>query len=169
MSDVGGSGATPASRFVANAYNRVPRHVWACPAYDDNSNVNVYTSTDATWAEANGGTGNKAGYVFATPGIVCAGITARSVNSAATGQTGTGLGYDSVTSGKSLVVSYGTNGYIQAPGNPEAVEQAPGYHYLAMILAIIGGGTGTWYADIGRFGGQAADMPTTFIYGWILQ
>lgn len=163
MSDVGGSGATAASRFVANAYNRVPRSLWACPGYTDGNNLSSYSVTSTTCAAVNGGTGATAGFVVAVPTDVE--VRGQMYGASSGGVVLIGaIGLDTSTSpqAESIVTATLT---VTVPLSASGSVSA-GYHYSTLCGYASGAGTLTVYSDDSRRG-HSADPALTFMRGLI--
>lgn len=162
--DVGGSGATPAQRFVASAFNLVRKSIHSCPGYVDGNNDTSYTTTSTTLVEANGGINSRAGFLLAVPGTIEVGVAA--FISGGTNLGLVGLGIDSVSNASVICGAVGAATF--AASRRYAAGLAAGYHYAALLIVSINGQTQTFYSDVARYGGSV-DPYATHISGTVMQ
>jgi hypothetical protein len=167
--DSGGSGATAGTRFLWNAYQRVPRSLWANPGYLNNNASTSYTTTSTTFSEANGGTGSKSQFVLGLHGeAISYTATFNLSNNTALSVSLGGVGQDSA-------VNAAVNAYVNVPNanssNTASVGNTyipgPGYHYLDLLIAAGSGSTAIFFADVGR-NGSSSDVPATYLSGTLM-
>jgi hypothetical protein len=152
-----------ARRHVFNAYNRVPRRIYATDTTDSWS----YAST---MHAANGNTTAGVGRVEFTIGsfaadtfVWAAYTTCRVNNGAAAGTGGNGIGLDSTSTAAALTmqvcsasVTDGGSLQSQYSGFP-----ALGFHYI-QALEYVTSGTSVFYGDNG------GSVPYSYLNGWLM-
>lgn len=153
-----------AKRYVSNAYNAVPRHVFTNPGYtDDNANTS-YTHTGANFAEINGGTNNRVNFLLTLPAWFGGGGN-WTMSSSATGAITAGVGVDTATDPYAVVGAAAGPVTVFGAWSPIDALLAAGKHYCA-LLARMSAGTGTIFSDAPR-GGAAVDPRYTHFTGSI--
>ncbi len=155
-----------AKRFVYNANNKVPRSMLGTLGYADNTTNETFTFLPAslsTYAQLNGGTGNKCEWVNGLTETVFLSGSAF-YTAGATSYLVVGVGVDTTTGSSFFVAQNDTaGGNAWQRGNSKSVSFAAGYHYSALNGAVITTlNAATIYRDDARYGG-AADPLRTFI------
>lgn len=155
-SAVGQTEDTESSRLVFNYYNQVPRRLYACPGYSNNSANNTYTVSSTTWVQANSGTGNKLQVVLGdaqdVPYTVCA------MADATAGEFYMAVGVNT-TSTASVICGLRPNQSSRGLSASRMAALGAGFRTLYMITRVTAG-TATVYADGTHSGG---DVPATFL------
>lgn len=156
---------TDAARCVVNYYNRRPTRIRLRPAYSDNNANTTFSLNTATWARANGGTGDTAEYIANGEDAihVHAQYTLGAVAPAAVIQVGIGDNSNTQPSSAAAMGSAAISGSSAACSL--CVTPAVGYRTLTM-LGMTGGLATTFAADYAR-NGAAADPSVTSLYAMI--
>lgn len=155
------------SRFVVSVLNPLPRSLRANPGYVDDNASTSYTTTSTTWVEANGGTNNRVNFLTPLVGWPVHLVAHGSAFNSGNFTTCLGFGIDSAST--AAFVGHATNG----AGLPSCLSAGPttdhtlfGAHFAALLITVVAG-TGTYFADLQRFGGSS-DPRETCLEGWIL-
>jgi len=154
-----------ANRFVSNYYNRVPRPMFSCPAYNDDNAQTSYTTASTSFTPANGGTGSKLAFLSQGQDAVEYGAVAAVTNDGAN-SVSVGVGEDSTTTTQTRGFFFKDSsayGHITAS---RTIIPASGYHYLELLVQT-GGGTATYFADLARVG-SAVDPRATYISATVM-
>ncbi len=153
-----------ATRHVVNYYNRLAKEILLQPGYSDNNGASSWTETSTSWTAANSGTG-------ATAAFIGNGEDAIHLNAAATvandGANVSGIAISTIASSastdaeSSAKTTSGTD--TQSIHCSWAEVPSAGYQTVS-LLCLVSGGTGTFFADLGR-DGSAADVRNTYLVG----
>lgn len=161
-------------RLVINYYNRRLLKMFSCPNYVNNNAGTNYNVTDTvTWVSINGGTDDHLDYVangedaaeFAVHGYVDVGNTSdlfrmtvgEDVVTAPYDDSSGGQGYTSTENLSQGVIA-------KAIFNPAAAGLKSALH---LFTGTTTAGFTVIHADEGRYGGASADIPVTYIDGWV--
>jgi hypothetical protein len=144
-STIGQTESTNISRRVFNAYNRVPRELFATETADS------WTYTLATWRQANNSTGNQISYMngLAEDSItVLANLQGYSTTGIA---MGTGIGINSTSANSAQFFGGVTPGANQGCPIPATYVGVPplGWVTIALLENSVASGTTTRYGDNG--------------------
>jgi hypothetical protein len=155
-----------AKRFVYNANNKVPRSMLGTLGYVDNTTNETFTFLPAylsTYAQLNGGTGNKCEWVNGLAETVFLAGSAF-YSAGASSYMLVSVGIDTTTGSSFFIAQSDTaGGNTWQRGNSKSVSFAAGYHYSALNGAIISTlNAATIYRDDSRYGGTV-DPIRTFI------
>jgi len=137
-----------ASRYVANAYNRVPRPLLVQEATDSWTYVGAIR-------QANGSVLNQVGLMICTPGEAIEAEVLALVSedgSVVTRTLSAGIGVDSTTVNSALLkggMPAGTAGQMLQLQASWAGYLSVGRHFLAWVERASGAGVVTWYGDNG--------------------
>lgn len=149
-------------RWVVNYYNRLPLLLRATPGYVDDDTTTTYTTTSATYVEANGGTGNRITFLANGEDCVEYHVSGLNTSSGAGYPAFTGVGEDQTTKAAVAAgdVDSGGSGYYTPVSLSNNYKPSQGYRYLALLIAQPFGGTGTWCADERRYGSTTDPLCT---------
>lgn len=162
---------TPARRLVASYFWRRARRMLACPNYADADSDTTYTfNTTATWAAINGGTGDFLEWCDFADGDVP--IYAQlQVGATFASDVSVAIGVDGATdvrASATIPSALTRNGTTVSVWE---VHQRSGFGFstkTAQLLAKAPSANATIKADEARNGADA-DVPTTYIAGWVWQ
>jgi hypothetical protein len=146
------------NRNLSSYFNRRPKTVLLTPGYSDGNSQTTYTTTSTSWTAANGGTGATGSYI--SNGEDAVDITAHAfLHNSGANWTNAGIGDNSATDATVAMAEFGTVG--SSASCRLVSTPAAGYRTVVMLVAV-SGGTGTFYADFGRYG-AAADVRSTYL------
>jgi hypothetical protein len=156
-------------RFIANQYNRIATELFTCPGYADVDAFTSYSTSSATWVEANGGTGSKIEFISNGEDAVEYIALGSGINDTFGQRVFLGVGEDSATSPVTACFNVAVVANL-----PEALHAgknttfSEGYHFLDLLITIsVSIGTATYYASQPR-SGAAADPATTHLQAYVM-
>jgi hypothetical protein len=152
---------TLAFRGVSNVDNAVPRPIYLNPGYANDNTTTSYTNNSTTWGLANGGTGATATYVLTLPSGFA--VTYSCIAQGTATQPVFGIGDGSTSQAVVLgLCPLNAAGQAYSQAITWSASKAAGASTIVMLIAsIVNAQTATFYADLGRFGGAAADQAGT--------
>jgi len=155
-------------RFVVNRYNQVQRLLLIAPGYNNDNAVSSYSTSSATYVEANGGTGSRCEFLAMTGQPIIMSATFMMVALAGCQGRG-GLGVDTVAGPEATAFLDAPASQAGCgPGQGYVFQLVDGYHYLSMLICRAAGASAiTFYADLQR-DGAAADPYSTYARGWVM-
>lgn len=148
-------------RLVGNYYNRVPRKVFTCPGYTDNSAVTSYTESSAVYSPVNGGDG---AYIrFASPDNDSVMLIIK-LRATTTGTLRFGVGIDTTSEATNHA---NVKSDINESSSIFVNQVVPGLH-TAAFLALRESANATIFSDgDNSLGGLAADPYITYMTGLV--
>lgn len=154
-----------AQRYVVNEANRIPRRLRLTPGYNNNNALTAVAFVSANFGRINAGTGDTVGWCDNGRDIAVWLSAHFAITLTPAAATYWGIGIDSNTAASvcAIVAAGAVNVSV---GASIFVPPASPALRTATMLAATGAGA-TWLADAGR-SGSAADVPATYLEGWIL-
>lgn len=158
-----------ANRLVLNYYNRVRRPMYVNPGYINDNAVTTYATSSATWVRPSSvapGASPGSTLTFLSNGEDDVEYIANFFgnNAAGGGVPIVGVGVDSVTQAAvygNLIPQTASTSSSSSVGSKVTLSE--GAHTLDMLIASLVQNPATFYADVGRVGGDAADVPSTLM------
>ena len=159
--------STLQNRYIVNYYNRLALDLYLCPGFVDNNAVSSYTVSSDTWVQPSSlGGGGPSTLGFVSNGEDAVSYKAAYVGNGAAGGgiPVMGVGVDSVTQADISTLLVPTGASTSSAGTiTKDILLPEGRHTLDMLVESLVADPATFYADQGRVGGDAADVPATII------
>jgi hypothetical protein len=151
---------TETQRFVVSYHNRLRKHLFRCPAYNNNNAVTTWTTVSTSWAEWNGGTGSRIEFLSFGDEAVSYWATVQAY--VGTSAKHIGIGEDTTSVAAISAGEDPAGGVRTSWGLRNVYTPSIGYHFLAALIVSTGGNTLTVEADFLRFGGGTDPKTSCF-------
>lgn len=163
------------SRLIINYYNKIALALYANPGFVDDNATTSYTTSSATWIRVSAATG-IGGVTTSTLSFISNGEDDVDYDATFFGFGANGGGVPVVAIGVDSITQAAVTGELAAAASSVSsstmigskVTLAEGLHTLEMLIASIVANPSTFFADVGRFGGSAADEPATMMSATVM-